>query len=83
MSGVIPSTACMPPGETRKPVTTSSKTSTVPVAVHAARAAAMNDRVERQLAVVRAGRLHDHGGDVTAGERPPRGRLDRRSGPPW
>ena len=35
MSGVIPSTACMPPGETRKPVTTSSKMSTVPVAVQA------------------------------------------------
>ena len=43
MSGMISSTACMPPGEMRKPVTTSSKTSTLPVAVHAARAAAMND----------------------------------------
>ena len=41
MSGMIPSTDCIPPGETRNPVTTSSKTSTVPVAVHAARAAAI------------------------------------------
>ena len=46
MSGVIPSTACIPPGETRNPVTTSSKTSSVPVAVHAARAAAMNEGIE-------------------------------------
>ena len=54
MSGVIPSTACMPPGETRNPVTTSSKTSRVPAAVQAARAAAMNPRIEGELPVMRA-----------------------------
>src|SRR5580704_463767 len=42
ISGVIPSVDCIPPGATRKPVTTSSKMSTVPLALHAARATAMN-----------------------------------------
>ena len=37
MSGVTPSAACAPPGDTRNPVTTSSKISTVPLAVLSSR----------------------------------------------
>ena len=64
MSGVTPIAACNPPGETRNPVTTSSKIRIVPACVVRSRNCRRNEGSDRHLAETGARRLQNHRGDV-------------------
>ena len=64
ISGVIPSAACTPPGDTRKPVTTSSKISTVPACLVRSRRTCKNDGSDRHPAEIRPRGFQYNRGDI-------------------
>ena len=66
-SGVMPKRACAPPSATRKPVMTSSNTSSAPCCVHSDAERVEKTRRGRDEAHVRGDRFDEHGRDLGAG----------------